>query len=609
MIAALPARLTAPPPFPAVIAQQRVEDEVAPGVERAEYDLRTADGPLVIHVIVADLSNPEVSVRTARAQQLDQGHAETVRAMALRTGAVAAINGDFFDIDRSNQPTNVLEQDGALLHPPGYGRPAVGIQDTGSAVIGTPALEPDPTTGPDVTIDGVPVVQAVGGGPLLLRDGEPADDPTAPANGTARARFPVAGVGIAPPDSLLLVEADGHQPGYSIGLTRGEFAALFQGLGAREAMGLDSGGSATIVARPLGEAGTALLNHPSDGRERPVADALEILSSAPAGPPARLVVDPRSIRTVPGAEIALRIGAVDAGDHPAAPPGPVTLQLPASLGQVQGTRALIAPSAAGNATLEIRSGSLSAQVPIEVTAQVARLEILAPTVSPTPGESLHLQAAAYDAAGHPLAVQGAVRWSVSGGGRMEGDTYLAPAAPADAVITAVAGGARASLALGTGRHRVALPWQPAWFRFVSYPAGAGALGVDAGCGCLALRYDFTQRERAAYARTALVLGGHPIAFSLDVDGDGGGEWLRLRIADAHGRHYALTLARAVDWNGWRRVEAALPQDAPVPLMIEDVYLVAREDSGAGSVRLRDPALAFPGLVTPTPLVTRPPQTR
>ncbi len=608
---ALPATLAPPPPFPAVQTQRYRNEDIAPGVVRAEYDLRTSAGPLVIHIVVADLSDPTVHVRTAVSQGLAGSQAETVRSMASRTGAVAAIDGDFFDIDQSNAPTNVLVRDGVLLHQPGYGRPALGILPAGAAVIGTPVLEPALAGAlPSVTIGGAPVVEAVGGGPVLLRDGQPFDDPTAPDNGAGEARFPVAGVGIEPPSTLLLVEVDGHQPGYSVGLARREFTALFQALGAREAMGLDSGGSATIVARPLGDADVTLLNRPSDDRERPVADALEVLSTAPVGPAARLVVRPRSILALPGVRVPLHITAVDEGDHPAALPAPPRLSAaPPELGAPDGTTLLISPLAAGTGRLEIASGDLHAETPIDVVRQLQRLEIVAPTANPSPGAAVPLQATGYDESGRPVEVDGAVRWSLSGGGSLDGSVYTAPMIPANAVVTAQAGGAQARLELGTGEHRVALPWQAAWFSFASYPAGPGALTPDGACGCLALRYDFTHGERAAYARTAIALGGHPLTFSLDVEGDGGGEWLRLRVADARGRHYALTLAPRVDWRGWRRVQTTLPTDAPAPFTIEDVYLVVREDAAFGTLRLRDPALTYPGTTTPPSVVARPPPTR
>ena len=73
-----------------------------------------------------------------------------------------------------------------------------------------------------------------------------------------------------------LVAIDGRQarvPGLSIP----QFARLVARLGVPDAVLLDDGGSTTIVAqlpgRPL-----AILNHPSDGRERPVANGIGVFA-------------------------------------------------------------------------------------------------------------------------------------------------------------------------------------------------------------------------------------------------------------------------------------------------------------------------------------------
>src|SRR5579872_3643003 len=660
---AVPLTLTPPSPFPAVIAEDRRAEEVAPGVARAEYDLRTKAGPLVIRVISVDLDNPTVHLRTALAEDRIISHAETVSSMARRTGAVAAINGDFFDIEQTNTPLNVLVQDGVVLRSPTYGRPALGVLADGRVVFGTPTMQgfvdgadgreplaavdiwpsdgytllrplygaPPPSNGielPDgstlafpanlpppslpvsvtaqVTIDGEPVHQALGGGPLLLRDGQPYDDPTAPPNLTDKIRVPVAGAGTVPPSTLLLVEVDGHQPGYSVGLTRSEFTALFEGLGARDALSLDSGGSATIVARPLGEAEPVLLNHPSDGNERPVADALEVLNSAPSGPATRLVVRPGEIRTLPGAHTRFRVAAIDAGDHPASLPATLRVAaVPAGLGAVNGRVLFAAPTGPQRGLLAVASGGLRTEVPVDVLPRIERLQIDAPTTNPSTNARIPLKAVGFDDRGRPVSVDGVVRWSLTGTGNIDADgTYTAPARAGDAVVAATAGGGRATIALGTGNHDVALPWNPSWFTFASYPSGPGSVSTDDACGCLVLAYDFEEGERAAYARTRIAVNGRPVAFSVDVDGNDGGAWLRMRIDDARGRQYGLTLARNVNWSGWRRVRVAFPADAVTPLVIEDLYVVNSRGVTNGSLRFRAPMLTFPGAVTPMPVITR-----
>ena len=102
----------------------------------------------------------------------------------------------------------------------------------------------------------------------------------------AAARHPRTAVGIGRNGQrLLLVVVDGRQKPYSDGMTLPELAEVMRGLGARDAINLDGGGSTTMV---YAEPGTAnplrIANRPSDpAGERPVGDALAIVRGCRAG--------------------------------------------------------------------------------------------------------------------------------------------------------------------------------------------------------------------------------------------------------------------------------------------------------------------------------------
>ena len=125
----------------------------------------------------------------------------------------------------------------------------------------------------------------VNGGPELIRDGRIHIDVA--ADGVYRPedpgflyrwairRGPRVMLGIDGHGRLLLLVADGRQPGYSDGLSLLEGARFLLRLGARDAINLDGGGSVTLAVR--GRLG----NRPSDGTERTVGDAILFL------PPAR----------------------------------------------------------------------------------------------------------------------------------------------------------------------------------------------------------------------------------------------------------------------------------------------------------------------------------
>jgi hypothetical protein len=131
------------------------------------------------------------------------------------------------------------------------------------------------------------VREALGGGPIIVREGKPVFR-SLESFTTAQLtpREPRAGVGQTADGRILLVAVDGRQPGYSWGLTNFELALTMMRLGCVTASALDSGGSTTMAFDGK------LLNRPSDpGGERAVAEALTLLYYgvyAPT-PPSRVV--------------------------------------------------------------------------------------------------------------------------------------------------------------------------------------------------------------------------------------------------------------------------------------------------------------------------------
>ncbi len=186
----LPARLDVAPPFPQITLEAPVTETVAPGVEYGEYDLLTSAGPIVVHAIAVAPNAANVQLNSVLAGDALASGGETITSMAARTGAIAGINGDYFDIGRTNRPTNIVVRDGILVRSPRK-RYALVMPRTGppqileAALVGTVQL-----TGHSVGLDAVNVDP--GSGTTLLTPAfgavAPANDMTlvalAPTNGT-----------------------------------------------------------------------------------------------------------------------------------------------------------------------------------------------------------------------------------------------------------------------------------------------------------------------------------------------------------------------------------------------------------------------------------------
>jgi hypothetical protein len=123
------------------------------------------------------------------------------------------------------------------------------------------------------------VVDAIGGGPVLVRNGKPvfrANEDFTPDQLLPRTAR--TAVGQLADGRVLLVTVDGAQPGWSAGATNFELALLMVELGAVTAAALDSGRSSTMAFDGR------LLNRPQ-GPERPIADALLVAYGGVYAPP------------------------------------------------------------------------------------------------------------------------------------------------------------------------------------------------------------------------------------------------------------------------------------------------------------------------------------
>jgi hypothetical protein len=116
------------------------------------------------------------------------------------------------------------------------------------------------------------VFDVVGGGPILMRDGNVLD-----VCGLSCGAHPRTAVGVKANGRLLMVVIDGRQPRWSKGVTLLALARIMEGLGAVTAMNLDGGGSSEMVVEDK------VVNRPSDGHERAITNAILVLPGPDPG--------------------------------------------------------------------------------------------------------------------------------------------------------------------------------------------------------------------------------------------------------------------------------------------------------------------------------------
>lgn len=268
--------------------------QLAEGLEYHRIERRDPT-ELVAHVLVADMSQP--SLRVALTEP-DPSVGLQYRAMRLSTfldytGAFAAINASYFlpfaggseggddyipQEFAAAEVSGAVYVDGETVSPVDWETDrrveAIICFEVGYAVLVAGQTCPEGfSTG---LSSGPHLIEGGEAKEPRQRRGQTASDPSVPGPGGPRTAIGLADNGTR----LIMVVADGRQPGYSQGMNHAALIELFQAFGAHDAMSLDGGGSSTMGVR--GEVGPVIMNRPIHtrvpGRERPLGNHIAIFT-------------------------------------------------------------------------------------------------------------------------------------------------------------------------------------------------------------------------------------------------------------------------------------------------------------------------------------------
>lgn len=233
---------------------QEARKSVAPGVE---YVSGSTEGPNQYFAVKVDLTNPQVSVLTTRAGD----RKKTVSKFAEQYDCTAAINADFFEF--TNYNTNGLAVGGGETWPGSQDSATwgfIGVGLDGRAIISNPS---------EVKQREPWMYSVVGGNPLVVDNGLPVK----PADCAPHFcdRHPRSAIGLSQDGkTLILLAVDGRKPD-SKGMTTEQVGKLMASLGAHRALNFDGGGSTALFIK-----GSGVVNRPSDGQERVVANHIGV---------------------------------------------------------------------------------------------------------------------------------------------------------------------------------------------------------------------------------------------------------------------------------------------------------------------------------------------
>lgn len=240
------------------------------------------DPPQRIFVAKIDLTDPRIGVRVvpAGADPDGDGPWQTTlmptSQIAQREQFDLAVNASFFSIKET------LDDQGKKIgYRPGVWASAIGRTVTDGQIWSSgrpdwPVLWIDANDRARITMPSevtAPAKQVVAGNAWIVRNGEN----QVPKEGMMTKRHPRTAVGVdREGKTLVILSVDGRRPVSAVGMTGDELFAELVKHDVWNAINLDGGGSTTLVERNRADGRYDILNTPSDGRERAVANAIGV---------------------------------------------------------------------------------------------------------------------------------------------------------------------------------------------------------------------------------------------------------------------------------------------------------------------------------------------
>lgn len=465
--------------------------------------------------------------------------------------------------------------------------------------------------------------QLISGATMLVKDGAVFADPTGtPPSGVN----PETAVGLSKDGRhAILVTLDGRlgEP-TAVGVSPAQVAGYLVQLGAYSAILLDGGGSTTMVARKPGSTGVSVLNTPSDGTERPVANGIFVYTTATsAGAATKVVANGGApVTTVPGATIPVPVYATDAAGNPAATEPAVRIE-PADLATWSNGRLTVHRTGVG--VLVARDGGAVTTEPVQVVDRLGSLSVSPAQPDLNNGQTEAFTLSGATAFGQVTVPAAAAKWTVTPAALGSVDANGVFTAAADgaglATVTASVGGrtASASVAVGSAATVVSTLSDVANWNLRNTTGGTAKIDLDStdlppgvtGPGALRITYAMPAaagvKQLVFWDNNDISIGANsagadPTGIGLWVNGDGNGLTLHEQYVDINGR--ATPLAETpVTWHGWRFYTAAIPPGTTFPITMDFLDFLTINPSTPLSGSLEVTGLS--ALYSPRPVVTPP----
>lgn len=441
---------------------------------------------------------------------------------------------------------------------------------------------------------------SIGGGSQIVKDGKALTTYTLAING----KQPRTAVGVSKDrKQMIFLTVDGRTSNFR-GLDMKELSALMVELGSYEAICMDGGGSTEMLVKKLGQTSPGIVNTPSDGGERSIKNGIGIISTSESGALDQLMIKSPSDKVLLNSPTTLNLIGLDGNRNTVTlDPAQITWSVTANHGSVKNNQ--LSASSVGKLTVTAKYGNLTATKDFVAYNDIVDIDFTPKVIQLRANGTLQAKLTGSTTSGYTLPLSPtSVIWNIPNNLFKVG---------ADGTITANGKSGKGVLTLTLGNIKKHIPvivgaditvvenfdsgenGVPSRGTTSAYPPGVKSMythvsGSLDGTNAIQLAYDFPalNATRAAYINfgpNELVLNTRPDKLGLDVFGtQGNNHWLRAKVTDSKGTAVTVDFTNAVNWTGWKNVEAALPKTLVAPITINQIYLAETEavkiDSGS-----------------------------
>lgn len=183
---------------------------------------------------------------------------------------------------------------------------------------------------------------------------------------------PRTAVGIKEDGTVVLFVVDGRQNNHSKGMTAVDVTNYLMGKGCVSVVNMDGGGSTTMTARhqPGVSDAATVVNSPSEGSLRSIANGLFFVYTGNGGDATSLMVYPAETTMLPGMFVQLQTYGVNKNFEKAGLTEPVSYAVDPAMGSVNENGVFTAGQTEGTATVTALSGNITGTTDIQIVKDV-----------------------------------------------------------------------------------------------------------------------------------------------------------------------------------------------------------------------------------------------